>query len=648
MTHGHITVVEVAQREAHARDIAPVTDATAAGAAVQGGFPRYISAQLHCHSSIEGPASIGAHCFEAARAGVEVVWLTDHDTRISLCIGGPFIDRFDFESPELTTTVERVASGGKFVQRTVGWHILRRDEHLTDARASLSRERCYTGTQSLCVEAASDEADEEWRSFVIEFKADSKIHSRPLLASPTVGAAVSLDAAESVPHAAAGEATAEAWLDLVLSEQPPDLRQARLRYLLVSDAEGAGGSPDDEDRYHTHVIPLAAAPNAPASWTRHEIRPGDDAEAGWRGGVDNALVGLRLGLRLRRGGRLRLFLDDLTIAHRCAGNELHALQRSLARTLGERYGVTCHVAQEISQAGQHKNAWGSGVPLLDYATQPSGFTHEHGVDWAQRHGGVFSLNHPFSGYNRRELDEAAREKALAGMIETYVGTRASGANTLEVGFPSGRHGFDLDHYLRLWDGLSLAGVIITGSGSSDAHSARVGWQTGNNFATYILAGSTDEDALVAGLRSGNVYMADPIHFRSRLRFGDRAGHRMGQVVGHGSASGPAERVEQAEVEIALDRARPTWRLYWVVNGARRPGLALAEGTVAHTLLVPLGEPAFVRAEVYDTSRTPAGPEVAEPDVEDATAGMGRCVALTNPIWYVPEDGLTAVPLERRA
>src|SRR5436190_12491870 len=71
-------------------------------------FPRYVGAQLHCHSSIEGPASIGAHCYEAARAGVEVVWLTDHDTRTSLCIGGPFVDRFDFEAPELTTRVARL------------------------------------------------------------------------------------------------------------------------------------------------------------------------------------------------------------------------------------------------------------------------------------------------------------------------------------------------------------------------------------------------------------------------------------------------------------------------------------------------------------------------------------------------------------
>jgi len=628
-------------------------------AAEVGAFPGYISAQLHCHSSIEGPASIGAHCFEAARAGVDVVWLTDHDTRISLCIGGPFIDHFDFESPDLMSSVERVTAGGRTVKRSVGWNVTWQDERLAIASVALSTEQAFTGTQSLCLEAVAgeddaargggDRGDDEWQYLFVDFRADAKLHSRPLMAEPTIGVAVHHAAAESPTQAtgAAGASgiapTAEAWIDLILSEQPPDLRQARLRYLLTGDI-ALRDTLEDEDRYHTHVIPLNPAP---ATWTHHEIRPANDAEAGGLGGADNALGGLRLGVRVRRGGRLRLFLDDLTIAHRRAGNELHALQRSLARKLGERYGLTCHVAQEISQAGQHKNAWGSGVPLLDYASQPSGFTHEHGVEWAQRHGGVFSLNHPFSGYNRRELDEAARERALAGMIETYVGTRASSANTLEVGFPAGRHGFDLDHYLRLWDGLSLAGVIITGSGSSDAHSARVGWQTGNNFATYIRAGSTDEDALVTGLRSGNVYMADPIHFRSRLSFSDRVGHRMGQVAGHGSASG------RAEVEIALERARSAWRLYWVVNGARRPGIVLNEGPVAHTLSVPLGEPVFVRAEIWDTSRTPAGSEANEPSaggimVSGAASGTGRCVAITNPIWYVPEDTLADVPAERRA
>ena len=30
-----------------------------------------------------------------------------------------------------------------------------------------------------------------------------------------------------------------------------------------------------------------------------------------------------------------------------------------------------------------------------------------------------------------------------------------------------------------------------------------------------------------------------------------------------------------------------------------------------------------------------------------TAGKGRCVALTNPIWYVPQEALETVPAARR-
>jgi hypothetical protein len=603
-------------------------------------FPRYLSAQLHCHSSIEGPASIGAHCFEAKRAGVDVVWLTDHDTRISLCIGGPFLDRFDFESPDLTTTVERTATGGGVVRRNVGWSIARRDERLATGAVRLSRAQYYRGTQSLYLEAVAGEqgnasvgsADErtvrtgeapqpaaEWQYLVVDFKADAKIHSRPLLAGATVGLAVRLEEASD----------GEAWLDLVLSEQPPDLRQARLRYLLTGPSEDAS---EEGEKYKTRTSTLSA----PAGeWTRHEIRPVVEAALDDLGGEDNALVGLRLGVRVRRGGRVRLFVDDLTIAHECAGNELHARQRALARELGARHGVVCHVAQEISQAGQHKNAWGASLPLLDYPSQPSGFSHQHGVEWARRHDAVFSLNHPFSAYNRADVDDALREKVLEEMVEAYVSNGASGANTLEVGFPAGRHQFDLDHYLRLWDGLSRRGVIVTGSGSSDAHSARVGWQTGNNFATFIRAESTDEAALLAGLRSGNVFMADPIRFRSRLRFGDVAGHRMGQVV-RVDGSGDTEQ----EVVLALDRSQPYWRLHWVVDGERHPAIMLAEGMVEHRLRVNVSESTFVRAEVWDSRLTPAGLET-----EDAG---GRCVLLTNPVWYVPGQLPLSVASERLA
>jgi hypothetical protein len=149
----------------------------------------------------------------------------------------------------------------------------------------------------------------------------------------------------------------------------------------------------------------------------------------------------------------------------------------------------------------------------------------------------------------------------------------------------------------------------------------VGWQTGNNFATYIRSDDADEDALIAGLRSGDVYMADPVLFRSRLAFQDRDGHRMGEKVPLTTTAGATD------VEIALEEAKPAWRLHWVIDGERQPGIALAQGPARHSISVSLGQPTFVRGEIWDRTRAPAG-EVAE-------SATGRCIALTNPIWYVP-------------
>jgi hypothetical protein len=122
---------------------------------------------------------------------------------------------------------------------------------------------------------------------------------------------------------------------------------------------------------------------------------------------------------------------------------------------------------------------------------------------------------------------------------------------------------------------------------------------------------------------------------------------MGQVVdlgagGEGTGAGEDGAPQEIEVEIALARARPTWYLFWVVNGTRGPAITLGEGAVRQGLTVPLGEPAFVRAEIWDRGRTADGAE-AEP----GTAGPGRCIALTNPIWYVPRRALDSVPAERR-
>lgn len=204
---------------------------------------------------------------------------------------------------------------------------------------------------------------------------------------------------------------------------------------------------------------------------------------------------------------------------------------------------------------------------------------------------------------------------------------------------------------------SRAGVYIMGTASSDAHSARVGWQGGNNMATAIRADGTDEAALLAGLRAGNVYMADPHRFRSQLAFKDDAGHRMGQVVAldaDGSGTGSASSAAGHEVTFTVESAQPHWQVYWVVDGVRQEPIPAGEGTVNHRLTVDGGRTTFVRAEVWNpmldaTGTMPVeGPPPAPGTGPAGVVPAGRCLAITNPIIYhrgPPPDDVTP---ERRA
>jgi hypothetical protein len=112
---------------------------------------------------------------------------------------------------------------------------------------------------------------------------------------------------------------------------------------------------------------------------------------------------------------------------------------------------------------------------------------------------------------------------------------------------------------------------------------------------------------------------------------------------------------EAEVELALEHAQPHWRLHWVVDGERRPAIPLAAGPTTHRLRVPIARHTFVRAEIWDTTRTPTGDQLQNtapspvPEADERAGSQvgdtasfgghsdptGRCIALTNPIWYVP-------------
>jgi hypothetical protein len=81
-----------------------------------------------------------------------------------------------------------------------------------------------------------------------------------------------------------------------------------------------------------------------------------------------------------------------------------------------------------------------------------------------------------------------------------------GAMGLEVGYAA-RGGMTFQGHLDLWDTFTRNGVWLTGTGVNDEHN-RANWAAlGNGFLTGVFPAAMTEQAIAAGLRSGNAYTA---------------------------------------------------------------------------------------------------------------------------------------------
>lgn len=115
---------------------------------------------------------------------------------------------------------------------------------------------------------------------------------------------------------------------------------------------------------------------------------------------------------------------------------------------------------------------------------------EAAADAVHRQGGLFSINHPLS----------------AGVSWRYEEFPLGKADLIEVvSMPDGPVSF---LYPTLWDRLLCSGLHPTGVGSSDSHDpAHKGpWALGR-VRTWVRATSLSREGILAGLASGEVYVA---------------------------------------------------------------------------------------------------------------------------------------------
>jgi hypothetical protein len=262
------------------------------------------------------------------------------------------------------------------------------------------------------------------------------------------------------------------------------------------------------------------------------------------------------------------------------------------------------VGLEVSYYGTHINAFGSGVPIPDYERLlPKALTSHEVVEHIHRHGGLACLNHPPFGDVERTATALAEQ-------------RVYGADLMEVA-----HGIKgLDERLRLWDRLAQRGQVLTGVGVSDAHTATQGWRERPGqpmrWVTRIWADSLDEDDLLAGLRTGRVFFADPSAFRGTIELRGPGGAAMGDVLGVPVPDAPSIAAHCTGLK-AGDLV--TW---------------LCNGRLVHATTVD--------GETYDEEWRPATPvaglqalrlQVHRPSL--AGGPWGGVVVCSNPLYLVP-------------
>jgi hypothetical protein len=301
--------------------------------------------------------------------------------------------------------------------------------------------------------------------------------------------------------------------------------------------------------------------------------------------VDNALCNIRL--TVENGGEM--VFRSLVFHRELNFQEVRAEQIKLARRLGEKWGVVPFVGFEISAAGNHKNCYSTKVPVIDYREYDFQVSNEQAIAHVKQYGGIFSWNHPFTKYAKRE---EPREVVFAEVAQTLLENRVYGASLMEVGFPMGRNGFEINYYLRLWDILSSNGVFITGNGDSDNHHAVAdGWTEGNNFCTFVGLYDSElptEENITLALKRGTVWTGNPAKIK-KLTFS------AGKI-----QPGSVVCAEKLCVEFEAKEIACAGYALCVVNGERVKRIEIENGVVTGTFTLSRTQKYnFARVEIYD-------------------------------------------------
>jgi hypothetical protein len=582
----------------------------------------------------EGPGSMEWHTDFASQYGLDAIWWTDHDWRVSHT---QHTRRFDFES----ATVE---PGGFTVTEPDDaypneYRYLERIYYGTPAPAEVAivDTLAQEGSRSLRLRAWDSSGSALFRNLTYRQTGGRRQNMWSLAARMNLSFAVfpeTLDPSD-----------ARFFVDITLSEHPSE--NHRLRYVV--------GSMDGED------AETVALPYDLGQWNVYDLDlTGDAIQKFTTGGADsvrgedNNLYEIKIGIEVRNSADATVFFDGygLDPDETLTGEDMMNWTRTTGSYYATTYpGVSHLVGTEISwrRAQHHMNGFAPSVQLVDYSGHVWSDTIYYAVEQIHEQGGAVSLDHMFGIgiYGDPAETQEQKEARIDAMKEELLATRAYRTDALEVGY-RWRQGIELDGFVEVWDTLTGNAVFLTANGVTDSHGSDFfhGWgpwiegnvHRENNFVTWLWAPALTETDLVKAILAGRAFFGDPYAFGwdSTIDLVTAEGFPMGRVILTDRATHDVQtRIESippsAQVRLLQGEIREDPPVsYLDVNWLRdeiRSGTVVGD-VYTDTVNVDTSLPSFVRLEVRD--------------------GSGQPLAYSNPVHFVRSVPAVGIPAPRVA
>ncbi|HEU5158139.1 MAG TPA: hypothetical protein VFU43_14170 [Streptosporangiaceae bacterium] len=552
----------------------------------------------------EGTASMAAHLDQATKFGVDVLWWTDHDFRMS-ALG--HTTAVGFEGP----TEGQDHTLWQWHEAPEGAPAVAVAEYVTDPHSPDEPGKALR----LTARGDGDSLVGLW----LTGEAWNTVYSTSFFDTT-----LTLDV---LPEALGEDAMFV--VEITTSHHPPTggrpAGQYRLRYVLGPAPRRATMAPDGADPLlGVRALPLDGGALG-GGWRRITLRPVEDVADAWPDieAGDNSLWRLRVGA-LSRGGRpARVVVDRLRFDRtRRAGDAPLEFRTELSRRYRSRYPSIRQLQSTEISLIRHLNWFGGDLHMPDYGGRPplrdnSPELARQMVDHIHTSGGLASLNHP--------LDYAPNGRQLGAHL---VEVGAHGCDIVEIGCMQ-----DVNQLMDTFDITARNALFYTATGTSDAHLGVDWFHDGQPWITSVWARSQRTPDLLDPLRAGRAWVWHAARWRGELDLSVPGGPSMG-----GGAVGDRRKVP---VTIVATELPGDGALEIVQGEVDLAGPGMPAPAVEKTI-VPARDVKRGRIELPVERRRGRYVRVTVRDAAGDVAGF------SNPVWLLPEDTRVTVPPTRRS